>query len=134
MTEQQVFVSYSHRDAKWAGEFAAALESFGVRVWIDQAFPVGDSLREALEKGLRDSNVLAVVIDPESLKSPSLLFEVGVAIGLGQRVVPIVPQGFDPDLLPPYFRTRRSLARSTPHATAAELLDSIGSQRRLVSV
>lgn len=134
MTDQQVFVSYSHRDAKWAGEFAAALESLGVRVWIDQAFPVGDSLREALEQGLRDSNVLAVVINPESVNSPALLFEVGVAIGLGQRVVPIVPQGFDPTLLPAFFRNRRSLARSTPRITATELLESIGSGQRLVSV
>jgi hypothetical protein len=36
MAEPRVFVSYSHKEADWAREFAQALSQRRLQVWIDQ--------------------------------------------------------------------------------------------------
>ena len=77
----------------------------------NEAFPFGltnlrldrvNRLRDALEAGLRDS-------------------ELGAAISMGKRVVPIVPRDLDPRALPFDVRLRRYLIRETPEQTAEEL-------------
>ena len=123
MAKPRVFVSYSHKEAAWAKEFAQALSQRGLQVWIDQlAVQAGESIREAVEKGLRESDIFVTLIDPSTLSSPSLFFELGAAIGMGKRVVAIVPEDFDPAQLPLPLRTRRFLIKRAPEATAGELL------------
>ena len=123
MAKPRVFVSYSHKEAAWAKEFAQALSQRGLQVWIDQlAVQAGESIREAVEKGLRESDIFVTLIAPSTLSSPSLFFELGAAIGMGKRVVAIVPEDFDPAQLPLPLRTRRFLIKRTPEATAGELL------------
>lgn len=80
-------------------------------VWLDE-FEIrpGESAREALEAGLRSSDVLVALLDAESSSKPGLFFELGAAIGMGKGVVPVVPKDHDPSTLP---RFRRSLIRDT---------------------
>src|SRR6266851_10295271 len=93
--KHRVFISYSHNDADWARSFAKALAKQGVDVWFDQ-FEVraGESLRDALEAGLRSSDVFVTLVDPKFPSKPNLFFELGAAIGMGKRVVAIVPRDF----------------------------------------
>src|SRR5207249_570773 len=118
----KVFISHPAGDADWARSFARALQQRGVSVWFDE-FDVrpGESLRDALELGLRTSDVLVALLDAESASKPNLFFELGAAIGMGKRVVPIVPKGMDPSALPLNVRLRRYLVRDTPEHTAKEL-------------
>jgi nucleoside 2-deoxyribosyltransferase len=123
MAKPEIFVSYSYKEAAWAKEFAQALSQRGVRVWIDQlAVKAGESIREAVEKGFRESDVFVALIDPSTLSSPSLFFELGAAIGMDKRVVAIVPANFDLSQFPLTLRARRFLIKRTPEATASELL------------
>jgi len=106
--------------------FAQALKQRGVTVWFDE-FDVhpGESLREALESGLRGSDVLVALLDPGNLAKPALFFELGAAIGMGKRVVSIVPKGMDPSNLPLDVRLRRYLVRDSPEHTAEELSNAL---------
>jgi hypothetical protein len=119
---RKVFISHTARDTDWARSFAKALKERGISVWFDE-FDVrpGESLRDALESGLRDSDVLVALLDAEAPAKPNLFFELGAAIGMGKRVVPIVPKGIDPSALPLDLRLRRYLVRDTPEQTAEEL-------------
>ena len=123
---RKVFISHTARDIEWARSFAKALKERGVSVWFDE-FDVqpGESLREALESGLRNSDVLVAVLDAEAPAKPNLFFELGAAIGMGKRVVPIVPKGIDLGALPLDFRLRRYLVRDTPEQTAEELTTTL---------
>lgn len=126
MSDLQVFISYSSVDKEWARSFAEALKQRGVSIWLDQfEIGVGESLPNALEVGLRESDVLVAVIDPGASLRPASLFELGAAIGMGKRVVPIVPRELDPSKLPFELRTRRYLVRDSPEETAGELADSL---------
>src|SRR5438445_291680 len=78
-----------------------------------------------LEAGLRESDVLVALIDPSSSLKPNLFFELGAAIGMGKRVVPIVPREFDASKLPFELRTRRYLIRDSPEDTAEELAHAL---------
>ena len=126
METRSVFISHSARDADWARSFAKALKQRGVTVWFDE-FDVrpGESIRDALEAGLRNSDVLVALLDAESPSRPNLFFELGAAIGMGKRVVPILPRGLDPSVLPLDVRVRRFLIRDTPEQTAEELSNTL---------
>jgi nucleoside 2-deoxyribosyltransferase len=126
MEKRTVFISHSARDADWARSFAQALKDRGVSVWFD-GFDVhpGESVRDALEAGLRSSDVLVALLDAESSSKPNLFFELGAAIGMGKRVVAIVPKDLDPSVLPLDVRLRRYLIRDTPEQTAEELSNTL---------
>src|SRR5260370_36705001 len=101
MEKRRVFISPSAQDADWARSFAQALKERGVTVWFDE-FDVrpGESVRDALGAGLRDSDVLVALLDAESPSKPTLFFELGAAIVMGKRAVAIVPKDLDPSVLP----------------------------------
>lgn len=126
MDKPKVFISHSALDAEWARSFAQALQQRGVAVWFDE-FDVhpGESLREALESGLRGSDVFVALLDPDYPAKPNLFFELGAAIGMGKRVVPIVPKNVDLNNLPLDVRLRRYLVRDSPENTAEELSHSL---------
>jgi len=119
---RKVFISHTARDTEWARSFAKALKERGVSVWLEE-FDVqpGESVRDALESGFRNSDVFVALLDADAPAKPNLFFELGAAIGMGKRVVPIVPKGIDLGALPLDFRLRRHLVRDTPEQTAAEL-------------
>ncbi len=119
----QVFISYSRTDGEWAKSFAEALKKRGVAVWFDQ-FDIapGESFRDAIETGLRESDVFVTLLHPgHSAPKPTLFFELGAAIGMKKRVVAIVPKELDPSQLPSELRLRRYLVRESPEKTADEL-------------
>src|SRR5207244_3561474 len=93
MDKRRVFISHSAGDADWARSFAQALKERGVTVWFDEFdLRPGESVRDALEAGLRSSDVLVALLDADSPSRPNLFFELGAAIGMGKRVVAIVPK------------------------------------------
>jgi hypothetical protein len=126
MEKRTVFISHSAGDADWARSFAQALKERGVSVWFDE-FDVrpGESVRDALEAGLRSSDVLVALLDSDSPSKPNLFFELGAALGMGKRVVAIVPKDLDPSVLPLDVRLRRYLIRDTPEQTAQELSNTL---------
>jgi hypothetical protein len=52
---------------------------------------VGHDVRAALEKGLRESDVFAVVVNLTESFRPDVWFECGAAASMCERVVPILP-------------------------------------------
>ncbi len=126
MGDRKVFISHSTEDADWARSFAKALRDRGVVVWFDEfEIQPGESPSDALETGLRNSDVLVALFDGDSASKPNLFFQLGAAIGMGKRVVPIVPKDMDPRVLPLDVRSRRYLIRDTPEQTAEELSSTL---------
>ncbi len=124
--KRTVFISHSVGDADWARSFAQALKERGVTVWFD-GFDVqpGESVRDALEAGLRGSDVLVALFDADAPSKPNLFFELGAALSMGKKVIPIVPRNLDPSSLPLDVRLRRYLIRDTPEHTAEELSNTL---------
>jgi predicted nucleotide-binding protein len=128
MPKPRVFISQSYSDNGWAREFANSLQERGLRVWFDAgSIRVGRSITEALEKGLRESNVIALLVTPDTIKRPNLFFEIGAAMGMGKKLIPVVSKDVDLKTLPPSLRERGYLIRSSPEATAEEFASEAAS-------
>ncbi|MGD0298049.1 MAG: toll/interleukin-1 receptor domain-containing protein [Bryobacteraceae bacterium] len=122
MQKRSVFISHSARDADWVRSFAEALGQRGVTVWLDGLDDrTSEPAVDELEAGFRSSDLLVALLDADSSLSPNLFFELGAAIGMGKRVLAIVPRAVDPSDLPLKMRLWRYLVRDTPELTAEEL-------------
>jgi nucleoside 2-deoxyribosyltransferase len=122
----KVFISYSHRDKEWTREFADHLQHQGISVWLDEyVLKGGDSVAEAVEKGLRDSDAIVSILGPENVTQPSIYFELGAAIGMGKRVIPVVSNDVDLYKLPLSIRWRKYLLRTSPEETANEVIAAL---------
>jgi hypothetical protein len=123
MTRPGVFISYSDLDRDWAEAFARLLEESGADVWFDQwKIAAGQARPALLEKGFRESDVIAVVFDRTGPFRPDLWFEFGAAVGLGKRLVPIVPSGMPSSELSYPWRVRQGIPRETPEETAKKFM------------
>jgi predicted nucleotide-binding protein len=122
MDKPTVFISHSFSDENWVREFANSLQQRGLSVWSDEPVPLGQSWTEAIEKGLRESNFIVLLVTADSLRSPNLFFELGAAMGMGKQLIPVVSKDLDPMLLPASLRERKYLLKNSPDATAQEFI------------
>jgi hypothetical protein len=126
MSEPKVFISYSRDDVEWVRRFADALRQQNVDVWLDEwQVSVGDSLREAIEGGLRDSDAIVSVLTRANARRPTVLFELGVALGMGKPFISIIPPDLDSSAIPFDLRTRRYLTKGAPDDAAREVAKAV---------
>ncbi|MEW6218829.1 MAG: toll/interleukin-1 receptor domain-containing protein [Thermodesulfobacteriota bacterium] len=126
MSGPKVFISYSHDDTEWVRKFAEALRDQSVEVWLDtwQVHP-GDSISEAVEAGLRGSDAIVAIVSAANARRPDLLFELGVALGTGKRLIPIVEADLDASIVPFELRSRRYLTKGAPGDAAREVAEAL---------
>jgi WD40 repeat protein len=101
------FISYSHVDAAFADALRVALEARGVDVWIDEAdIPSGSRWREELERAIENSDAFVFLLGPESAISQHCRQELGHAVELNKRILPVrvreTPDKQVPDSLAAY--------------------------------
>jgi tetratricopeptide (TPR) repeat protein len=105
------FVSFSSRDAEFAGKLMARFQLQDMDVWdysnFAQDIPLGESVKSRLRQQIDDSaHFIAVVtaasIDPETGKFPR--FEWEYAHKRGKRILPVVIQPFSPTNLSPELK------------------------------
>ena len=119
MSVPKVFISYSHNDAEWVRAFADALRQEQVEVWLDEwEIKLGESLRDALEAGLRQSDAIVAVVSRSNARNPNVFFELGAALGMGKRLIPVVSNDLEESLIPFDLRTLRYVIKGPPPETA----------------
>jgi hypothetical protein len=133
MTKPNIFIAHaatSASDREWVRLFAKALANHGAQIsWPESQISPGAPLEQAIANGLRNSDIIALIITPESLGRPNLFFELGAAVGMGKRVVPILAEEMSASDIPFPLRSRRGLIRESPETTAAELLETVSSEK-----
>jgi formylglycine-generating enzyme required for sulfatase activity len=78
---EQVFISYATEDEQFAHRLADDLQRLGVRVWIaPESIRPGESWVSAIERGLRESSHVVVLLTPAALESKWVKKETDVAI------------------------------------------------------
>jgi hypothetical protein len=86
-----VFISHASEDkASVARPLAAALESAGLRVWIDEAqLKVGDSLRQKLDEGLSQSRFGVVILSRAFFAKQWPQRELGALFSRPDAILPV---------------------------------------------
>ncbi|HYX22635.1 MAG TPA: toll/interleukin-1 receptor domain-containing protein [Thermoanaerobaculia bacterium] len=129
MNEPKVFISYSRDDAEWARRFAEALRKQSVEVWLDTwQIHAGEPLRDAIEAGLRGSDAIVSILSESNAQRPNVLFELGVALGAGKLLIPIIPADLEGSSVPFGLRSRRYLTKGAPDEAAREVAEALKSK------
>ena len=85
-----VFLSYANADKAIAEQVAQRLKSSGIDLpMLADAIRPGDDLVEALRKALKNSDAVVVVLSDASVSSASVMAELGAAIALNKRIIPV---------------------------------------------
>lgn len=126
MNEPKVFISHSRGDIKWVRQFADALRKQGIDAWLDdwQVEP-GDAWQEKIEANLRSSVAIISILTTETARSPELFADLGMALGMGKPLIPVVSAELDSSAIPAPFRARRYVKQGTPDEAAREVAEAV---------
>src|SRR5271168_758175 len=85
-----VFLSYARRDDIFAQLLESRLREAHIRVWRDEysLYP-GEDWKEAIEKGISESDAVLVVLSDNSVASAYVIYEWAYAFGQDKDVLPI---------------------------------------------
>ena len=87
----KVFISHSSHDKWVARQISGLLEKDGHSTFLDEKdIRTGESIDASIQKHLKDSDHLLILITPASLTSHWVFVELGGAKALGKRVIPIL--------------------------------------------
>ncbi len=121
-----VFISHSWSDRDWVHELVDSLERLGQEVWTDSdGLSSSESFQQSLEKRLRESKLLVMLLGPDDATRPNVFFEVGAALAMGKPVVFVRSPDLNLCELPPALLRHRFLVKRSPEATAQELIHDI---------
>jgi hypothetical protein len=88
-----VFISYSHKDSRYAHELANKLSERGIEVWIDDRIEHGTIWPRVIQENLDSCPILIVIMSPHSYASDWVQNEVSYAQGQGKAIFPILLEG-----------------------------------------
>lgn len=89
-----IFLSHNSKDKEFVRRLANRLESYGVKVWVDEAeIKVGESLIKKIETGINEMEYLGVILSQNSIKSDWVNREVDMAMNgeIQGRKVKVLP-------------------------------------------
>lgn len=99
-TKYDVFLSYTAEDRERVTELRGKLAELGIRVFdAADVSPVEHALKK-LQDALETSRLIVLMVSPDSLKSTWVNFEVGAALSMGKRIIPILSKNVNQKDLP----------------------------------
>lgn len=86
----KVFISHARADKEWAKNLVDQLKVRGLQAWLaeDELHP-GSPWEEQVKTALIESDALVAILN-EGTPRPNVLFELGMALGQGKRVIPVI--------------------------------------------
>src|SRR5215469_3471387 len=107
MAIHNAFISYSHASEDVARALFDRLEAENVKTFPNPATH-GGVWRDQVQKGLEEAEVVILLLSPEAMRSPSVNFELGVALSRARvenvRVIPVMLPGMKREELPRFLR------------------------------
>jgi hypothetical protein len=87
----KIFISHSHKDKWLASCIAAILKELGCETFLDEKDQMpGDAIDHSIRKGLSESDHFLVLLSPASIQSDWVLIELGGALALKKKVIPVL--------------------------------------------
>lgn len=91
MANDTIFFSYSRDDSSFVLQLAKDLRGAGATIWLDTLdIQPGTHWDSSIEKALKESSTLLVILSNTSVKSNNVMDEVSYALEENKKVVPIL--------------------------------------------
>lgn len=86
-----IFISYSRRDAEFVTRLASDLDKQVAGVWFDQSdIQLGEKWHDEIIEGIRDCKAFVLVLSPDADKSKYVHEEMNKALELGKTIFPVI--------------------------------------------
>jgi hypothetical protein len=86
-----LFISYSSEDQNFVDELYAKLRASGQYVWLNtESIPKGDKWHNKMVEGLNETDILILVLSPDSVKSRWVVQEWRTFLDMQKQVMPIL--------------------------------------------
>lgn len=89
----KVFISYAHTDHSIVSKVIDGLKKSGLEVWNDSEVLPGDNWAAEVDKALKESEAMVVMLTPASLRSNQVRREIDYALGdkkFNHRLIPVI--------------------------------------------
>jgi nucleoside 2-deoxyribosyltransferase len=118
-----IFISHTYEDESFARRIADALKtSERINVVHPGEKPVTSrNVADKLSKTLERSDVVVSLLSPRSVDSPNLYAEIGMALGLGKKVLPVVKTTMDLSAIPFDLKDRQTIVSRGPKDIAEQI-------------
>jgi tetratricopeptide (TPR) repeat protein len=94
----RVFLSYSRKDAEFAGELHRRLRGDGVDCFFDsESIEGGEVWPESLGKAIEDCEIFVPILSPDFLASRWGMEECHLAMAKGRKIVPLLHRACNPE-------------------------------------
>jgi nucleoside 2-deoxyribosyltransferase len=123
----KIFISHTRDSYEYARNLGAELKSFADVAVMDETEAIrGESIQNLIKRKLQASDVVIVLLTEGAAESPWVMFEIGAALGLGKRILPVLMGDLDHDKIDYLIRDQQYLdARLlNPTQTAKEIIRS----------
>ena len=120
------FISYAREDVAFVRRVHERLTADGRDVWVDlEDIPPTAEWRAEIESGIASSDAVIAVLSPDWASSEVCRSELGTALRLGKRIVPVVRRDVDGATLPPEVAARNwiFMREADPFEPALATLD-----------
>ena len=86
-----VFISYSRHDVDFALRLGKDLKAKGLNIWLDKLdIKPGEIWDNAIEKAMKTSGKVLIVLSPSSVSSPNVMDELSYAFDEGKSIIPVL--------------------------------------------
>lgn len=93
---RKIFISYSRKDEAFTRQLATELSKVGVTVWLDvKDIPAGMKWSSAIEEGLKQCDLMIVIISPDSMHSNNVEDEWQYFMDEKKPVIPVLHRHTD---------------------------------------
>ncbi|MEM7143094.1 MAG: toll/interleukin-1 receptor domain-containing protein, partial [Actinomycetota bacterium] len=93
VSSDRVFVSYTTPNLERATRIDAAIEAAGIPTWFaqdDGAIPGGAIWKEQIVRGLRECDVMVILLSDQAVRSPHVATELSLAKSEGLDILPVM--------------------------------------------
>ncbi len=95
----RLFISYSNQDREFAEQIQRTLSQVGIMTTLDDAEESsGSDVKSTIRDAVRTADALLLVASDKALSNNSVMLEIGIARGLGKKVVAVAAPGAKPDI------------------------------------
>ena len=119
-----VFLSYSSSEREFAQRLASDLKKLGLDVFSEDSVHPGDNWADATVKGIRQCDLLVPIFGKGS---PSVMFEIGAALGREIPVLPVITAESYRRELPNHLLNSKRIEASSAEEAAAQIARSLPS-------